>query len=147
MKSRFTLNRETHLPIIREAFANKTLQMFNEEQCKASPSCLYQGPCAVGVVLPDDLRLYFDGGISAKHDPVSESVYSLFNEGELDSGGNDEWWEKLQSLHDAAASALHRKLTPQTYTYNPSAYDAAVRAFAEHIGLIAAQRMEENAVG
>lgn len=135
MKSRFTLNRETHLPIIREAFANKTLQMFDEGQCKGSNACIYQGPCAVGVVLPDDLRRYFDGGTSVSEETVSNSVSTLFNTGELDSSDDAAWWENLQGLHDAAASALHRKLTPRLYPETPSEYDDAVRAFAEHIGL------------
>lgn len=45
------------LPKIREAFDNKSLQMFTADKLDA---CLYSGPCAIGVCLSEEMRDYYD---------------------------------------------------------------------------------------
>lgn len=46
------------LPKIRAAFDNRELQMFNYDD--EDKGCLYQGPCAIGVCLPENVRAEFD---------------------------------------------------------------------------------------
>ena len=85
------------LPKIREAFDNKTLQVFTrgvgpDGGCR----CLYSGPCAVGVCVPEHLRKELDsfqateidclidlGAVSIPEDQAADLVH-------------------LQDLHDVA---------------------------------------------
>src|SRR5690349_10597365 len=50
---------KTALPIMRQAFDNKELQMFRVHD-RHNRGCYYNGPCAIGVCLPQDLREKLD---------------------------------------------------------------------------------------
>lgn len=47
------------LPVIRTAFDNKELQAFTTVK-PSGGICLYAGPCAIGVCIPEDKRALYD---------------------------------------------------------------------------------------
>jgi hypothetical protein len=65
------LNMKTALPIIREAFNNKTLQMFHGKG--PGTGCLYAGPCAIGVCVPEDRRPQLDEGSSTDIESIVDA--------------------------------------------------------------------------
>lgn len=90
------LNLKTMLPTIREAFDNKTLQMFTADE---DAECLYAGPCAIGVCIPEDKRSYFDDysgcGATGIGTLIDDSLIGVSEEERTAI-------EDLQSFHDAA---------------------------------------------
>jgi hypothetical protein len=88
------------LPIIREAFQNKTLQMFTRTD--SFERCSYLGPCAIGVCLSEEERSILDSG---EKTDTTYSIATLITEGyatcDPETGASD--IAKLQRLHDIAS--------------------------------------------
>jgi hypothetical protein len=98
MKAKIILDLDLHemLPIIRKAFDEKTLQMFTHEPGKYG--CLYAGPCAIGVCIPEPLRPLLDDGIGTNNE---FAALSLFENGSFVCPENQrEDICELQQLHD-----------------------------------------------
>lgn len=82
------------LPAIKQAVEQGLLQA----QTQKGAVIKYQGPCAIGVILPPDTRSLLDEG-------SQESVYSIasfFETSEVTVADGDEKedWEQLQRVHD-----------------------------------------------
>lgn len=89
----FTLNKREHLPIIRRAYLNGELQMQGE---LTSRRCRYAGPCAIGVTMPEDIRVALD---TAKCQGGTE-IAQLNDWGYVLISDDPEWWVELQQHHD-----------------------------------------------
>jgi hypothetical protein len=55
----FNIDLRQALPTIRAAFDNKELQMFKNAEGD-SGRCLYSGPCAIGICIPEENRAELD---------------------------------------------------------------------------------------
>jgi hypothetical protein len=84
------------IPVVRKAFDEKSLQMFTAEP--GQYGCLYAGPCAIGVCLPEDIREALDDGSETDHNYAADSLfiagYFTCPEGQKDD------IEALQYHHD-----------------------------------------------
>ena len=91
------LNISEMLPIIRKAFDNKELQYQKEKLVdNIGPSCLYSGPCAIGVCLTKEQRKYCDSeshGDTSVGYLLAEEIF-IANEDEADD------LRRLQEVHD-----------------------------------------------
>jgi len=123
----FTLSMDRDLPIIVDAILHRRLQMFQPAgENNKHGSCLYTGPCAIGVLLPEELRAKLDkmennevGGEildewAADHDPddhrpsLDSDISTLFFYNVLDEGDDEQsTWEAMQQYHDAVVSHKH----------------------------------------
>jgi hypothetical protein len=91
------------LPTIRRAFDEKSLQAFTSDG--SSGKCLYAGPCAIGVCVPEQYRARLDS-LSSNPNPrpasmLSTSIRSLLTFGFI-RAPEDQHADlaKLQSAHD-----------------------------------------------
>lgn len=112
------LNIREALPKIREAFDNKTLQMFvGWESGQDAPKATYSGPCAVGVCMTEEQRKYCDSldiySIRSFFDhrvvetPIEERVHFI----------------DLQSMHDMAHLGAN----------HPEAHEDRIKTFEEYL--------------
>lgn len=88
-----TVSLQNVLPKTREAFDNKTLQMFQEDARSARAS--YSGPCAIGCALPEIARRVLDESQSyTSIDYLAQSGLVVIPQGQLKD------LNRLQQLHD-----------------------------------------------
>lgn len=123
MKPLFTLSLDRDLPIIVDAILHRRLQMFERFSGEKSVTCLYTSPCAIGVVLPEELRARLDGyagntiGQEVMDDYYAErdqdeaspsldtDIDTLLTYNIISEGDDDERdWKRMQLLHDAIVS-------------------------------------------
>jgi hypothetical protein len=90
------LDLQEMLPIVRKAFDEKTLQMFTAEP--GQYGCLYAAPCAIGVCLPEDVRVALDDGSETDHNYAADSLF-LFGYFTCPEGQGDDI-TRLQYHHD-----------------------------------------------
>jgi hypothetical protein len=83
-----SLNLFADLPKIREAFDNKTLQLFH---MKPTDKCRYDGPCAVGVCMDPDPRAWIPNNRITR---LINQFYIKVPEDQVSD------WANLQLLHD-----------------------------------------------
>lgn len=88
------LDFRTQLPIIRAAFDAKELQA---QKPLTYGGCLYAGPCAIGVTIPESDRSAFDDKGSHGTSASSMFAYGVFN------CPPDQYrdWVSLQQTHDS----------------------------------------------
>lgn len=89
------------LPVIRKAFDEKSLQMFNQAQ-RDSMMCMYAGPCAIGVCMPEDRRAEFDVPFE-EHATTGFGALVHFGRFIVSPDQADDIGQ-LQKLHDAAVT-------------------------------------------
>jgi hypothetical protein len=91
----FSVNMKDALPLIRAAFDAKELQMFT---AKPGSKCLYEGPCAVGILLDEDTRKDFD----AVRGVQGTSVETLYRTRRIKFPARElADWTRLQQAHDS----------------------------------------------
>jgi hypothetical protein len=90
------------LPVIRKAYNEKTLQMFQPET-PGGRACTYAGPCGIGVCIPEPLRPLLDSGACTDG---GYSACTLFDSQHFTcEEGQREDIELIQELHDSASLA------------------------------------------
>lgn len=119
-----TLNKAIHVPLIKAAFEAKALQMFNREHAKETHTCRYNGPCAIGVVLPEEARIRFDN-------LYGKAIGNLIHD-KVVTTDDDDWWKTLQYRHDMAVDAYHSWLNSH-FMQTELDYRAAVERFRVHL--------------
>lgn len=95
MKEAINLDLRESLPIIREAFDRKELQMF-----KLNPGvCSYDGPCAIGVLIDTERRTKLCGTVH--HLRTTGQVIII----------DDEFkhFNNLQRMHDSACTDFYNR--------------------------------------
>ena len=117
------LNVKDSLPTIREAFENKTLQMFKPYASPKDSKCTYSGPCAVGACMTEEERTFCD-------DQLWYGVYSLVNNNVIHTHHKDaDVFAVLQNLHDSARLKIE----------NVPEFDRAVKLFGDKLTELEAQ--------
>jgi hypothetical protein len=125
------LNLKEMLPTIREAFDNKSLQMFT------SPSnttelvrCKYAGPCAIGVCLSEEDRAIFDAGVNTSAwTLLSNTLGEEANLFVAPENQHDDIAD-LQTSHDAATRAK-ADYSEYYYTERVARFEALLKKLEE----------------
>lgn len=93
------------LPVIRKAYEDKTLQMFQPYSFVACPS--YCGPCAIGVCMTEEQRHAADNSACDSY-----AIDSLISEGVIAENALSEEHDlvSLQRAHDVAFNCSHKGL-------------------------------------
>lgn len=90
------------LPIMRAAFERGELQAQKPATKPGYETCMYVGPCIVGVCVPVDRRADLDEPKDvARHD----TDFSSLSEAGFFDADDPAWFQGAQTLHDAAVCA------------------------------------------
>lgn len=88
----FQLDFRTHLPLIIAAVDAKSLSCYDPKTTR----CRYVGPCAIGIVLPEEDRATYDGNFG-----LGTNIGTHFRSRRMTAPGDQKpYWENLQTLHD-----------------------------------------------
>lgn len=95
----FILDKKRMLPLILAAYGEHRLQAQQHFEKKPySPACLYEGPCSIGVCMPEGVRKTCDKAANVAGDTDIESLTKTG----LVACPDEElaWWCTLQATHD-----------------------------------------------